>query len=132
MVPNSDRRLLHPKAIDAFFGLIDEMSSLYYAGSTQAHFKFFEGFRHPERQLNLLAKGTTKAAPWKSPHQYGLAIDLVPYVDGSPTWALAKLGPEDMIVLDATVRRRGLLRPITWDPFHIEHPLWYEVKKVLL
>lgn len=56
-------------------------------------FKIFEAFRTPERQAWLYAQGrtapgklVTKAAPWQSMHQYGLAADLVLFVDGKWSW----------------------------------------------
>lgn len=39
--------------------------------------KISEHWRTPERQAELLARGASKAGPWRSPHQYGLAVDIV-------------------------------------------------------
>lgn len=43
-----------------------------------------EGYRSPERQAMLAAKGSnvTMAGAWQSYHQYGLAVDLAFYKDG--------------------------------------------------
>ncbi|HEX5355897.1 MAG TPA: M15 family metallopeptidase [Aquabacterium sp.] len=43
-----------------------------------------EGYRSPERQAMLAAKGSnvTMAGAWQSYHQYGLAVDLAFYRDG--------------------------------------------------
>ena len=39
--------------------------------------KISEHWRTPERQAQLLSKGVSKAGPWQSPHQYGLAVDII-------------------------------------------------------
>ncbi len=56
-------------------------------------FRIFEGFRTPERQNYLYAPGHTAPGPkvtnaraWQSMHQYGLAADLVLFVDGKWSW----------------------------------------------
>lgn len=131
-VLNRDRTLLHPKAQPAFFRLLDELIAAKQTGATEAEFKLFEGFRSPLRQDHLRKRGTSKAAAWQSAHQYGLAVDVVPYVKGQPTWVLANIGPHDLEYFDAAVKRAGLLRPILWDPYHVEHPLWNEIRKLVL
>ena len=52
-----------------------------------------QGFRTPEEQDALYAQGRTKpgkkvtnAKRWQSNHNYGLAVDLCPFVDGRPNW----------------------------------------------
>ncbi len=62
-------------------------------------FRVFEAFRAPERQADLYAQGrtdagkiVTKAKPWESYHQYGLAADLVLFVDNKWEWSDA--GPK--------------------------------------
>ena len=59
------------------------------------HFAMFEGFRSRERQAALYAQGrtvpgkiVTYARPGESYHQYGLAADIVGFVDGKWTWNL--------------------------------------------
>jgi len=56
-------------------------------------FRIFEGYRTPERQRWLWEQGrsrpgaiVTKAQPWESYHQYGLASDLVLFVNGQWSW----------------------------------------------
>jgi hypothetical protein len=56
-------------------------------------FRLFEGFRAPSRQAYLYSAGrsrpgriTTKAKPWRTLHQYGVAADIVPYVDDRWSW----------------------------------------------
>ena len=52
-----------------------------------------QGFRAPGEQDALYAQGRTKpgkkvtnAKRWQSNHNYGLAVDLCPFVDGRPNW----------------------------------------------
>ncbi len=57
-------------------------------------FKIFEAFRTPRRQAQLYAQGrngapgriVTKARPWHSYHQYGVAADFVLNIDGEWSW----------------------------------------------
>lgn len=51
---------------------------------TKQDFMVFEGVRTLERQKELVAKGMSKTM--NSYHLYGLAVDLVAYVDGKPSW----------------------------------------------
>ncbi len=59
-------------------------------------FRIFEAYRSPQRQRWLWDQGrsrpgaiVTKAQPWESYHQYGLASDLVLHVDGQWSWDTA-------------------------------------------
>lgn len=52
-----------------------------------------QGFRTPEEQDALYAQGrrtagkkVTNAKRWQSNHNYGLAVDLCPFVEGEPNW----------------------------------------------
>lgn len=49
-------------------------------GYTSQDFKVFDGLRTKQEQLKYLAKGTSKTR--NSYHLYGLAVDLVPIVNG--------------------------------------------------
>ena len=51
---------------------------------TKQDFMVFEGVRTLERQKELVANGMSKTL--NSYHLYGLAVDLVAYVNGKPTW----------------------------------------------
>lgn len=91
-------------------------------------FQVFEGFRSPERQRQLFAQGrtapgaiVTRAKPWQSYHQYGLAADLVLRVDGQWSWDDA--GPR------AAWWRRMLdlahelgLESLSWEKPHVQLP----------
>lgn len=47
-------------------------------------FGVIEGVRSMDRQRTLVADGKSKT--FKSYHLYGLAVDLVPYINGRYTW----------------------------------------------
>lgn len=120
---------LHPKAREAFMGLAAVMEDQYRTGQIKTLFKPFEGHRTPERQNYLFhVSKTTKARAWQSAHNYGLAVDYVPFVDGKWSWDER----HDWDALDFCARQRGLLRPIKWDRPHIEHPIWWAVKAHLV
>lgn len=51
---------------------------------TKQDFMVLEGVRTMKRQRELVAAGNSKT--YKSYHLYGLAVDLVAYVNGKPTW----------------------------------------------
>ena len=88
---NNDVSLLHPTFRIAISKVIDVLTS------ESMPFRIFEGFRYPERQAELFSQGRTKpgnivthAEPWRSYHQFGLAADLVLYIDGKWSWSTEK------------------------------------------
>lgn len=125
---------LNPKAIEAFEGLAKMLALAYESGETQTLFKPFETFRHPLRQLDLFAKGTTKARPWKSAHNYGLAVDYVPFIPLSANRAIGEWSwraDHDYKFLAASAVHFGMRAPISWDPCHVEHPLWLKLRPLI-
>lgn len=124
--------LCHSKAKRVFIETEQEFIAANKAGLTKARFEVFETFRHPMRQEHLFAANTTKARAWQSAHQYGLAVDFVPRLDGRWTWLLSELGDTDMLHFRRIVGNHGLIADIAWDPFHCEHPLWRRVKEFLV
>ena len=68
---------LHPEVRGAFSALSEDLALAYQTNRTEFLLEPFEGLRSPDRQAHLLTEGTTKAGPWKSAHQYGLAVDFV-------------------------------------------------------
>lgn len=98
----------------------------------------FEGFRHPLRQYHLLTRTkSTKAGPWQSAHQYGLAVDFagrVIHEDGiipPNSWNWDEV-PE--IAWKELARRasvHGLAVPIAWDKGHVQHPLFAKIRAIL-
>ena len=51
---------------------------------TTQDFMVLDGLRTEKEQEKLVARGVSKTMD--SYHLYGLAVDLVAYVDGKPTW----------------------------------------------
>jgi peptidoglycan L-alanyl-D-glutamate endopeptidase CwlK len=78
----------------------------------------FEGYRTPERQQWLYEAGrdragiiVTKARPWQSAHQFGLAVDLAFGGDKAWTWQ----GPWDQVI--DTFSRYGF-ESLSWEKAH--------------
>lgn len=78
---------LHPRFRRALGGLLEALEA------RALPFRVFEAWRQPERQAWLFASGrsrpgsiVTKAEPWKSFHQFGLAADLVLYGPQGWSW----------------------------------------------
>lgn len=134
-----DTSLLHPKFRRAFEGLAQDLIHCYETGRTKTRFEIFETFRDPMRQSDMLGKKTTKAGPFQSAHQFGLACDFVPVISPDeaielgnrigervlPGWSWA--ASHDYAFLKARAPLFGLAMPIAWDPCHVEHPSWREI-----
>ncbi len=89
-------------------------------------FRIFEGFRTPHRQRRLYAKGrtapggiVTKARPWLSNHQYGLAADFVLFEKGRWSWDTGGHKRHWWDRLHELAREVGL-RPLSWEKPHLE------------
>lgn len=87
----------------------------------------YESFRTPFRQADLYASGRTtpgptrtKAMPWRSFHQYGLAVDFVfQTADGNWTWDEAH--PGDWQKYTGLCEMAGL-RTLSFERPHVEFP----------
>lgn len=112
---NIERNLefLHPLARPAFETLAERLKN-------ETVFRAFETYRSPLRQEILYPTGSTRARAWRSPHQYGLAVDFVPWVNGAWTWDADS--PWQQLREYATAA--GLLCELDWDRAHVEHPAW--------
>jgi peptidoglycan L-alanyl-D-glutamate endopeptidase CwlK len=84
---NSDPASLHPVFREKAGELLAQLKS------EGVPFLLFEGYRSPERQQYLYAQGrtrpgpvVTRAQPWTSYHQYGLAGDFVLFENGAWSW----------------------------------------------
>lgn len=124
-----DLEALHPVCKTAFRELEAYLQLAFKEGATHSQFGVFETYRHPLRQLYLLEHGTTKAGIYKSAHQFGLAVDFVPFktVEGKRHWSWSK--NEDWGFLRKSAELYGLTRPIAWDLAHVQHPAWREMNK---
>lgn len=106
------------------------------ANGNECRYEFFEGFRHPARQADLIANTkNTKARPWESAHNYGLAADFAVRVSKRATvgydteWSWSAEHPWGKVKQHAFTA--GLVVPIKWDPGHVEHPLFPQILKII-
>lgn len=110
-----------------------KLDDLYRAGLIDELFEPFEGYRTPQRQAEMLRQKTSKAGPFESAHNYGLAVDFVPVKDGKRgAWHWPEANSPCWRDLRANAVNRGLLNDIEWDRPHIEHPLWRDIRRSLL
>lgn len=121
--------LIHPKAYDAFRQLAHALDLDHRYGKLGCLFKPFETFRHPYRQADLYryGRGVTKAKPYQSAHQFGLAVDFVPFDNGRWSWDDKKPWNE----LKERAEKAGLRVPYEWDRAHVEHPMWEDYRACL-
>lgn len=123
-----DMDMLHPKAVVQFKLLENRLIHGFANKETNTLFSVFETFRSPERQALMVKNKTSKAGPWSSAHQYGLAADFVPVatrennsVDNHDwSWDTA----HDWAFLWEEARRFELRTPIMWDKPHVQHKLY--------
>ena len=90
-------------------------------------FEIFETWRRPQDQKILLDKGITKAVPWRSWHQYGLAVDIVAK-DVAGRWSWDQM--HDWQLLGHIGMARGLVWGGSWksrDMVHFQFPIKYEL-----
>ena len=123
-----DMALIHPMVYGAFDRLRRDLDSMFVLGRTEYRFEVFETYRSPQRQQELFVMGSTKAVPFKSAHQFGLAVDFVPKVDGKWSWEVPSQSWAD---LRAAALRVGMDAPISWDRAHVEHPLFNKVRQTM-
>lgn len=128
--------LLHPKFARAVKRLHEYLIDAHETGRTKTRFEVFETYRDPMRQADLLKKKVSKAGPFESAHQLGLAVDLVPYLSPDEAAELAARKGEKVLpgwnwdashdyrFLAASAKSFNLSVPISWDPCHVEHPNW--------
>ena len=125
-------RFLQPFAIAPFVRLQTLLSQSYEEKKIRVLFMPFESYRSPHRQDKLKRdpRHVTKAGPWASAHQYGLAVDFVPYhFTGRVGWSWDDEEPWGDLKQMATAS--GLHVPYAWDQAHVVHPAYAKVKKTL-
>lgn len=126
--PNWD--LLHPLGRGRFMSLSDDLTKGYKLGIGRTLFRPFELWRSPEDQRKAYMAAKSKARAWQSPHQYGLAVDFVPFVNGRWSWAEG----HDYAFLKNCAAARGLVCQgpgLEWDLCHVQHPVWPKVLDLL-
>lgn len=123
---------LHPKMRVAIKPMINAARAFGWISRRQKfRFEPFEGYRTPVRQEYLLTIGkATKAGPWESAHQYGLAVDFACRVVDKNGLGAGWSWPEDAPwpVLKQMARAAGLDIPIERDRGHVQHPLWLQFR----
>lgn len=114
--------LLHPLAVKAFRSLDADLKSQAVRGVFPFEFRLFETYRSPQRQEFVYRSGNSRARQYRSPHQFGLAADFVPWTkqrgfhwDVELHW---------WTFLKSSAVAHGLDVPLSWDRAHVEHPLW--------
>jgi peptidoglycan L-alanyl-D-glutamate endopeptidase CwlK len=119
-VRNTDPACLHP----VFRAKAAELLSRLAAENIP--FRLFEGFRPPERQQYLYAQGrtrpgpiVTRAQPWTSYHQYGLAGDFVLFENGLWSWETRGASGAYWPRLQAVGRELGL-EPLSFEMPHLQ------------
>lgn len=125
----ADFGLIHPLAAKSFRNLEAALRSAHVYGDIPFLFRPFETYRHPARQQAVYDRGNSRALPYKSAHQFGLAVDFVPWTD-------AKKWHWDVEIywwskLKGMAIANGLDVPLSWDRAHVEHPLWNRVRLAL-
>jgi len=117
---------VHPLAVKAFRSLESDLIAASVIGDIPFLFKPFETYRTPQRQRLVLASGSSRAEMFRSAHQFGLAVDFVP-------WTEEKKWHWDVdihwwSVLKGKAIKHGLDVPLSWDKAHVEHPLWTPIR----
>lgn len=124
----SKHELLHPKARAQFEALTDACLK-EFKGTDGIMLNIFESYRSPVRQAYLFNQvpKVTKAEPWESAHNYGLASDYVFRIYRDSQWQWSWEDDLPWPTLRKLAEAQGLLVPITWDRGHVEHPLWRKI-----
>ena len=120
LLRNPDPACLHPVFREKSAALLAALEAEGFA------FRLFEGFRSPERQQRLYAQGrtlpgaiVTKARPWTSYHQYGLAGDFVIFAKGNWSWEAAGEKAGRWRRLHEIGRQLGL-EPLSFELPHLQ------------
>lgn len=123
---------LHPVMVGPAMQLIAAMDAhIFTVDGKKLVMKPYEGFRTPGRQYHLLTSTkNTKARPWQSAHQYGLAVDFACRVVEKDNVLGDWVWPDnaDWEYLKRAAMRVGLDVPIKWDRGHVCHPLFKKLK----
>lgn len=117
---NCDPALLHPLFREKARELLGRLAA------EGVPFRLFEGFRSPERQQYLYAQGrtrpgpvVTRARPWTSYHQYGLAGDFVLFEKGAWSWETSGAAELYWPKLHAAGKQLGL-EPLSFELPHLQ------------
>jgi len=111
---------VHPAVRQKFQSVLADLKALGH------QFEIFEAYRTPQRQAYLYAQGrtrpgpiVTKAGPWQSYHQYGLAADFVLKIGGQWSWDTSGSLKAAWQALHAVADKYGL-EPLSWELPHLQ------------
>ncbi|MCF1450713.1 glucosaminidase domain-containing protein [Agrobacterium vitis] len=117
----SELDLLHPVVRTAIEKIMRQLEE------EKIPFRIFETYRSPERQQSLYAQGrtapgkrVTKASPWTSYHQYGLAVDVVLFLDGKWSWDTSGSHRRHWERLHEIARAHGM-ESLSWELPHLQY-----------
>jgi len=115
--------LLHPVFRPSIEMLLDRIAEVH------SPFRLFETYRSPIRQGELRAQQppVTKAGPWHSPHQYGLAADFVTWANGHWDW---DVNEQEYRLLHSLAEGLNVHFPLKWDPGHCELKDWERITTI--
>ena len=94
--------------------------------------KIFEFYRHPDKQVEYLQKGTSKAGPFESAHQFFEAGDLIDpklFWNVSDDYWEAISDAVEIVEEKFSVKLVHGWRDWGWDGPHIELPDWRDVRE---
>lgn len=131
MIGNVDFDKLHPKVRQTYELLAYRLEEQFKNGLSEYWLRPYEGYRSPGRQDELFKKGTTKAEAFQSAHNYGLAVDFVPYDVKANKYWWPNADHQIWKDLRVAATNRGLVNNIDWDRPHVQHPMWYSIKGVV-
>lgn len=131
-----DMDLLQPHVRDRMANMLSDLEADFVKGRIGCQFRCFETYRSPVRQLALFRLGRSKAPPYRSAHQFGLAADIVPWqlnpATGRGQWTWEPADHNAWSFLRAAALRHGLDAPISWDRAHVQHSgLWARLQTAL-
>lgn len=118
--------MISPSIVNQGQLLVRKLNSMTWSRPLQ--WGLFEGWRSPQRQAEVVRTGNSQAQPWESPHQYGLALDLVPKDASGWTWNVTA---SDKKAFRRAAEAEGLSAHIKWDPLHVEARHWPTVLAAL-
>jgi peptidoglycan LD-endopeptidase CwlK len=124
-VRDMDRTKLHPDMRDRLEQVLAALRD------RDVPMRLFEAYRSPERQAHLFAKGrdaagnvvgkvVTRARPWHSYHQYGLAVDLVIDKAGVDPWETDTAEAQRWWKIYHEVARQHALEPLSFELPHVQ------------
>ena len=122
---SADMTLLHHECRADFYLLMGDLQRDFTHKKINVLFHPFEVYRHPHRQAEVLAQKTSRARPYESAHQFGMAVDFVPFDPATQRWSWRD-GPHwDYLRVRAHARK--LLNELDWDRAHVEHPKYRDM-----